>query len=36
MDAFTAVVLVVLGFALGYGVMWVYCHFIRDRKQPTR
>jgi hypothetical protein len=36
MDAFTALLLVVLGFALGYGAMWAYCRFIRDRKQPTR
>ena len=35
MDAFTALVLIILGFALGYGAMWVYCRFFRDQKQST-
>jgi hypothetical protein len=36
MDAITAAILVVVGFAFGYGLMWAYCRFFLDRKQPTR
>lgn len=36
MDAFTAIIMVCVGFSLGYGVMWAYCRFFRDRKHPTR
>jgi hypothetical protein len=36
MDAFTAVILIIVGFTLGFGAMWAYCHYFLDRKQPTR
>jgi SNF family Na+-dependent transporter len=36
MDAFSGLILVVAGFALGFGAMWAYCRFVLDRKQPTR
>lgn len=36
MGAFSAMVLMIAGFALGFAAMWGYCHYIRDRKRPTR
>jgi hypothetical protein len=36
MGAFSALILVILGFVIGFGAMWAYCHFILDRKQPTQ
>jgi hypothetical protein len=36
MDAFSGLILVVVGFAFGFGAMWAYCRFFLDRKHPTR
>jgi hypothetical protein len=30
----TAAILVVVGFVLGFGAMWLYCHFFLDHKRP--
>lgn len=36
MSAFTAVIVLGAGFTIGFGAMWVYCRFFRDRKQSSR
>lgn len=35
MDAFTAILLLAVGFTIGFGVMWAYCRFFRNPDQPV-
>lgn len=35
MSAFSAILILGVGFAIGFGAMWVYCRFFRDRKQSN-